>query len=339
MTTEPSEIFANPATLRCPVCGSPCHEPPWREYGIEEAARHFCPEIRDANRYRRLRDCIARLWNDRPCRVLHCSNCGFGFADPFVGGDEEFYSILHEQQGYPGWRWDYDVAIEHASITAAGGRILDIGAGSGVFLQGLSSNWNKFAVEGSATTRGILSAKGIEVFESLAAAETVSAASFDVITLFQVLEHMAQFEEVLRLSRSLAKAGAMIVITVPDAAAMRQQEELTGCADMPPNHVCKWTPKSIFIALEKAGFSVRHVIYEPASFAAFRSAVHLRILADREKRGSLARQIYRIKSKVIRSVCLAVLAVPTGIRFAGALKRVSTGGAFAVIANAETDTQ
>ena len=96
----------------CPACSAACADPPLFRYTAEQAAAHFCPPVREPDRNARLRRCVERLWGGDDCEVLRCRECGFGFGRPFVGGDEEFYSILHEQAGYPAWRWDYDVALD-----------------------------------------------------------------------------------------------------------------------------------------------------------------------------------------------------------------------------------
>src|SRR5580765_7648164 len=96
----------------CPVCDSPCSDDPIYRYTVSEAAAHFCPRTRNADRNRRLAECIKRLWQGETCVIQRCRQCGFAFGYPFVGGDEEFYSILHEQKGYPAWRWDYDYAVD-----------------------------------------------------------------------------------------------------------------------------------------------------------------------------------------------------------------------------------
>src|ERR1700687_5889917 len=119
------------APAYCPVCGPGCSEPPLYRYTVMEAAAHFCPVTRSEDRNRRLNECISRLWQTADCVIHRCPECGFGFGFPFVGGDEEFYGLLHEQKDYPAWRWDYDVAMTHAVARFDGGRILDVGAGVG----------------------------------------------------------------------------------------------------------------------------------------------------------------------------------------------------------------
>ncbi|HKZ01418.1 MAG TPA: hypothetical protein VJ180_04220, partial [Pyrinomonadaceae bacterium] len=128
---------------------------------------------RNGDRHRRLKECIRRLWEADECVVVRCRECGFGFGVPFVGGDEDFYALLHEQKDYPGWRWDYDVAVSEAVQKFSGGRILDVGAGVGRFLRRLDSSWERYACEASDSTRGELEAAGIRVFRNLSdAAQT-----------------------------------------------------------------------------------------------------------------------------------------------------------------------
>src|SRR6266508_5992194 len=97
-----------------------------------------------------------------------------------------------------------------------------------------------------------------------------NAATFQVVTLFQVLEHIAEFELVLNQCRELLAPGGRLVVTVPDGEAMIRQERLTGCHDMPPNHVNKRTPESLSRVLLRAGFDCGQPIYEP-SFWKFKS--------------------------------------------------------------------
>ena len=118
----------------CPACESVQIGAPVERYTAEDAATHFCPPWRNADRYERLRQSITKLWGGNTCVIRQCSACGFAFGDPFVGGDEEFYSTLHEQHGYPSWRWDYDLAVREVLAFFPQGRLLEIGAGNGADL-------------------------------------------------------------------------------------------------------------------------------------------------------------------------------------------------------------
>jgi 2-polyprenyl-3-methyl-5-hydroxy-6-metoxy-1,4-benzoquinol methylase len=313
------------------VCGSPSRRSS-ACYSPEEAATHFCPETRDKDRYDRLLRCIRRLWANGECCIHNCISCGFGFGVPHVSGDEEFYEILHEQHGYPGWRWDYDFALEKGLGSLRGGRVLDVGAGTGLFLTRLSPGWSLNAVEGSRITRGLLISAGIRVFESLDDAAKQAPGSFQVVTLFQVLEHIAEFETTIQLCKALLVPEGIIVISVPEAGAMRRQEEITGCADMPPNHINRWTPASLSIALRTVGFTPGEVRFESASLRAVRGVIHTRILSDRKNETSLANRVYRVRSRIVRVVSLSLLAIPALLRLAPHLRTLCSHTAFAIVA-------
>ena len=100
-----------------------------------------------------------------------------------------------------------------------------------------------------------LAANGATVFNDLASAAGKAPAFFQLITLFQVLEHISEFRSLLTKCRKLLAPKGLLFVTVPDCDAMIRQERMTGCPDMPPNHVNKWTPKSLALVLEEAGFS------------------------------------------------------------------------------------
>jgi len=265
---------------------------------------------------------------------MHCPECEFAFGYPFVGGDEAFYQILHEQKGYPAWRWDYDIAIRDALNPIGGGRVLDVGAGVGMFLQKLPSTWQRFAVESSEITRDALRQKDIHVFQDLSSATSTATGTFQVITLFQVLEHISEFKMVLEQCRSLLVSGGCIVITVPDGEAMIRQEKLTGCPDMPPNHIGKWTEKSLTLALRNAGFIAEPAIFEPSSLRNLRGALHLKVMADATHPDSLAAQIYRISHKPLRSLLLAGAGAASLPKLLPNVHQLVRGGAFAMVAKA-----
>jgi 2-polyprenyl-3-methyl-5-hydroxy-6-metoxy-1,4-benzoquinol methylase len=318
----------------CPVCETPVTGPPLTRYTATEAARHFCPETRDQDRNARLQRSIRKLWQREECIILRCQRCRFMFGYPYVGGDEEFYSILHEQQDYPRWRFEYEIALDlskkvppHEEVQA-----LDIGAGIGAFLDHLDERWRPFAVEGSETTRQLLQRKGLTVFDRLLDIPDEQFGRFRLITLFQVLEHVAPFADTLTTCRRLIHPEGRLVISVPDGDAMLEQEAVIGCADMPPNHINKWTSGSLALALERANFKVENTIAERPSWSTVRHGLHMRILADATRRTTLAAHVYRLKSRSARIPLLALLAVPAAVKLLPSWRYFLRGGSFVVSA-------
>ncbi|BAZ01860.1 hypothetical protein NIES37_58670 [Tolypothrix tenuis PCC 7101] len=335
MNSKSINLASSLVSVQCPVCGTLCSEPPLYRYTASEAATYFCPITRSSDRHNRLKASISNLWQGEECIILQCRECKFAFGYPFVGGDEEFYSVLHEQKGYPTWRWDYDIAIQEALIPIGKGRILEIGAGAGMFLNNLGSEWQRYAVEASELTREPLEKSGIKIFRDLSTVVKSESGTFQVVVLFQVLEHIAEFRSVLTQCRQLLCEGGKLVITVPNGEAMIRQEKLTGCPDMPPNHVNKWTPDSLSLVLKDVGFKANPAIFEPPSWQNLATSLYLRVIADATDSRSIAAQVYRISNKRLRSPLLRLLGLPALIRLLPYVKQLTQGGAFAIVSVAQ----
>ena len=319
--------------MLCPVCRSPCTDPPLYRYTATQAAAHFCPPTRDASRNARLVACISRLWGQDSCEILRCKACGFAFGNPFVGGDEEFYGIRHETKDYPGWHWDYDVAMAGAIAPLGGGSILEIGAGVGTFLASLGSKWQTYAVEASESNRADLAKRGIAVVRDLAAEVAAGRGTFQAVVLFQTLEHIAEFKTVLAQCRELLAPDGRLVLTVPHCDAMLDQERILGWPDMPPNHINKFTPESLTRALSDAGFTAGPKIDEPSSWLLARHAVFMSVQADAMKEGSLASAAYRLSSDALRRAALMVLGVGAFVRLLPYPAELQRGRSFGMVAS------
>src|SRR5436309_725527 len=109
--------------------------------------------------------------------------------------------------GYPRWKWDFDVGMAELAGFPRGGQVLDVGAGSGQFLRRLPEGWRGFATEGSDVMRELLRTRSIEVFETLTEALRLQPGRFHIVTLFQVLEHLSDFREVLATCRELVQVN------------------------------------------------------------------------------------------------------------------------------------
>jgi hypothetical protein len=199
-------------------------------------------------------------------------------------------------------------------------------------LEQLPEPWKKSAVEGSETTRVLLRKKGINVFESLEDAR-LGDRQFSLITMFQVLEHIADFVPTLEQCRTLISQDGRLAISVPLGSAMVDQERLTGCPDMPPNHINRWTPDSLTLALQNAGFLVERILPQPSSFSEFLYAVYLCVRSRSELPRSLAAQVYKIKSRKMRASLLALPVSATAMRLAPYWRILSRGSSFMVVAS------
>ncbi len=94
------------------------------------------------------------------------------------------------------------------------GRILDIGAGVGDFLQVVKNNgWQTIGIEPSEKAKTIAKTKGVSFVENLSELEDNS---FDIITMWHVLEHVPDLENQIKELKRLVKPSGTILIAVPN---------------------------------------------------------------------------------------------------------------------------
>jgi len=94
------------------------------------------------------------------------------------------------------------------------GSVLDIGAGTGDFLKAAAEkSWVVQGVEINPAAREIAKSKNIELFESI---DDFQGETFDVVTLWHVLEHLPDLYQTVQKIEALVKEGGTLVIAVPN---------------------------------------------------------------------------------------------------------------------------
>jgi SAM-dependent methyltransferase len=100
-------------------------------------------------------------------------------------------------------------------VHRAGGRLLDIGASDGEFVAVAGESFRAAGIEPDPGTSARARAAGLDV--RTAALDTLELApSWDVVTLFHVLEHLDSPREALRQVRGLLAPGGLVVIETPN---------------------------------------------------------------------------------------------------------------------------
>jgi SAM-dependent methyltransferase len=101
-----------------------------------------------------------------------------------------------------------------SKLNSGKGSLLDIGAGTGEFLRvAQRKGWVISGVEPNEGARNFACKKNITLDESIAVLE---GRTFDVVTLWHVLEHMTDLQNTIQKIQQLVKTGGTLVVAVPN---------------------------------------------------------------------------------------------------------------------------
>jgi SAM-dependent methyltransferase len=209
--------------------------------------------------------------------VVQCHDCGLCFTNPRPSPRDigSFYPVdyvphrLADSQGEdPRWwqrlplvRQRPDVLRKALSIHGQG-RLLDFGCGSGSFLLRMRrQRWTVTGLDASEqVVEGLRSRFGLHAFSGSLPHPALEEASFDVITMWQSLEHVHQPLEVLQAAYQILAPGGKLIITAPniDSLAFRWFGSAWSGLDL-PRHLVHFTPKTLGQMLRSAGFSTSRV--------------------------------------------------------------------------------
>jgi 2-polyprenyl-3-methyl-5-hydroxy-6-metoxy-1,4-benzoquinol methylase len=132
-------------------------------------------------------------------------------------------------------------------------KILDVGAGTGDFLSAAKKRgWEVFGAEPNSGARALASKKGVELEEET---RGFSSGSFDVITMWHVLEHVPNLEEQIEELYRLLKPDGLLVIAVPNFKSddAQKYKEHWAAYDV-PRHLYHFSPSAIEKIFNSSGF-------------------------------------------------------------------------------------
>lgn len=157
-------------------------------------------------------------------------------------------------------------------------KVLDIGAGTGDFLKSAKkNNWLIDGIEPNETARTIAKNKKIELKTNL---NDVENDSYDVVTLWHVLEHLPNLkQQIVQINHKLKENGYLI-IAVPNFKSYDAQyyKEHWAAYDT-PRHLWHFSKKSIHSLFLKHGLKVKKV--KPMVFDSF----YVSMLSEKYKTG------------------------------------------------------
>ncbi|WP_366185761.1 class I SAM-dependent methyltransferase [Flavobacterium ovatum] len=165
-------------------------------------------------------------------------------------------------------------------LQSAKGSILDIGAGTGDFLNVAKDNgWKTIGIEPSDRAKGIAISKGIDFAN---ATSDLDNHSFDVITMWHVLEHVPDLDFQIKELKRLLKPTGSLIIAVPNFKSFdaKHYKEFWAAYDV-PIHFWHFSKKAIQSLFEKEAMQLEKVL--PMKFDSF----YVSLLSEKYKTGKM----------------------------------------------------
>jgi|SRR5271156_878025 len=208
-------------------------------------------------------------------RLVRCQSCSGVWQghppSPAEMGQhytEDYHNaIVAAGEGAASERWKDQVKT--ISRYKSGGALLDMGCSSGGFLSTMKGPaWDLYGVEmEESTAERARTSTGAKVFVGDAVEAPFLPASFDVITCFDVLEHVYSPRQFLAKSLEWLKPGGIFYAMMPNIASW--EARLFGAYWFGlelPRHITHFSPRSLGCLMTELGFEEVSVKTPPVSY-------------------------------------------------------------------------
>jgi SAM-dependent methyltransferase len=196
----------------------------------------------------------------------HCKTCDVVFADPMKSGVDYYENhvgyLLRDRLLIDQLQWDYrwDIMQFLKGPPDRKGNLLDIGCGTGFFVKrAVKMGFNGYGIE--LNERSIRIGReyfNLETLYPLSLKEFITVnpgLKFDVVTLFQVLEHIEDPHCLMEEIESVTHKDTIVIISVPNRE--RWPDPSGKESDSPPHHLTRWSLKALDYFLHRHGFSIK----------------------------------------------------------------------------------
>lgn len=200
-----------------------------------------------------------------------CPDCGLLFVWPVPTDNLEIYSedyFAGAQEGFGYVDYDQDKSKMTSTFESyldmlaregsGAGDLLDVGAATGFFLDlARKRGWRTVGVEPSEFAVGLAKKKGLDVRQGVVEELDAADESFDVVTMWDVIEHVNDPRASLAAAFRLLRPGGTLAINTPDSGSLLARTlGLRWHLVVPPEHLVLFHQESLRRLLAESKFQV-----------------------------------------------------------------------------------
>jgi SAM-dependent methyltransferase len=244
-------------TIACPLCGS-------MDMAVIRASTH--PPSITADDLRKLYSASSSHQLDD--QVVECSSCSLLYVNPRAASELTVSSyadavdptfVAQNENRIATFRRSTQGVLKKLGWSGGGGRrLLDIGCAGGAFPAAARDlGFNPVGVEPSRWMADFARRTyGLDIRDGILEPGMFPPASFDVVTLWDVIEHVPQPHDVLTLAFDLLKPGGLLLVNYPDVGSVTARVLGRRWPFWLSVHLFYYTRKTMAHQLSRAGFTV-----------------------------------------------------------------------------------
>jgi 2-polyprenyl-3-methyl-5-hydroxy-6-metoxy-1,4-benzoquinol methylase len=162
---------------------------------------------------------------------------------------DELYNSITEKR--------YTALLKKIEAHRKNNEILDVGCGEGHFISvAKSMQWHITGIETTPYAVEICKKFGLNVMHSGLLGINLQRDYYDIVTMFEVLEHLESPKKYLNKINSILRRNGILIITTPNFNCLARLLLKERCNIIHKQHLCYFTPNTVKSLLKECNFKV-----------------------------------------------------------------------------------